>query len=176
VVGSDSTVLLSGVTGDDGARADLEKAATPADTEKVLDVRLPADQHLGAPVDYGLYLVGRMAAGAGQAEFDVPDFNLDSDRGYAWHTWDWDRSDKTCVPDITAVGAEDYGYPLPCTSPQLFHADHDFPAQPGRWYAESKDLNVHYVPGPNPDECIRTRPHRPNTDPTWRERAGHQEG
>jgi hypothetical protein len=34
-------------------------------------------------------------------EFGVPDFNLDSDRGYAWHCWDWDRSAAVCVPDIT---------------------------------------------------------------------------
>ncbi|MGV8910820.1 MAG: zinc dependent phospholipase C family protein [Propionicimonas sp.] len=176
VVGSNSTILLSGVTGNKDARDDLERAATPAETEKVLDNRLPADQHLGGPVDYGLYLVGRMAAEVGQPEFGVPDFNLDSDRGYAWHTWDWDRSDVTAVPDINAVGAEDFSYPLPCTSPQFFHADHDFPAQPGRWYAEPLDLNVHYVPGAGPDTCIRTRPHHPNTDPKWRERLDHKEG
>lgn len=175
VVGSNSTVLLSGVTGNTDARADLEKAATPAETEKVLNVRLPADQHLGGPVDYGLYLIGRMAAEVGQPEFGVPDFNLDSDRGYAWHTWDWDRSDVRCVPDIDPVGAEDYGYRLPCTSPQFFHADHDCPAQPGRWYAEPLDLNVHYLPGSGPATCIQTPTHRPNTDPNWRERL-HQEG
>ncbi len=176
VVGSNSTVLLSGVTGDTDARSDLEQAATPADTEKVLDVRLPADQHLGGPVDYGLYLVGRMAAEVAQPEFGVPDFNLDSDRGYAWHTWDWDRSDVGCVPDINPVGTEDFGYHLPCTSPQFFHADHDCPAQPGRWYTEALDLNVHYLPGSGPTKCIRTPKHRPNTDPTWRERLDHQEG
>lgn len=176
VVGSNSTILLSGVAGDDGARADLEKAATPAETEQVLNARLAADQHLGGPVDYGVYLVGRMASQSGQAVFGVPDFNLDSDRGYAWHTWDWDRSRRRCTPDINPVGTEDYGYPLPCTSPQFFHADHDFPTQPGRWYDESLDLAVHYVPGPNPPRCVRTRPHEPNTDPKWRSRVDHEEG
>ncbi|WP_345800297.1 zinc dependent phospholipase C family protein [Microbacterium sp. AZCO] len=172
VVGAQSTILLSMLAGHDGARADLEKAATPADTESTLDVHLPLDQHLGAPVDYGVYLVGRMAAdaAAGAAEYSVPDFNLDSDRGYAWHTWDWDRSKSTAVPDINAVGSEDYSYPLPCTSPQLFHADHDFPAQPNRWYVEAQDLNVHYVPGKGPDTCIKQGSHDPNTDPKWRER------
>jgi hypothetical protein len=176
VVGTSSTVLLSGVVGHDATRHELEKADSPAKTEDVLDARLPADQHLGGPVDYGLYLVGRMAADVGRSEFGVPDFNLDSDRGYAWRTWDWDRSSVPCVPDIDPVGAEDYGYPLPCTSPQFFHADHDCPAQPGRWYDESQDLAVHYLPGSGPACAAQPEGHRPNTDPEWRERAHRQEG
>ncbi|GAA4491664.1 zinc dependent phospholipase C family protein [Microbacterium panaciterrae] len=172
VVGSSSTILLSALAGHDGARADLEKAATPADTESRLDTHLALDQHLGGPVDYGVYLVGRMAAdqAARIPEFSVPDFNLDSDRGYAWHTWDWDRGTTRCVPGITAVGSEDYGYPLPCTSPQLFHADHDVPSQPGLWYVEAQGVAVHYVPGPNPPTCVPPKTHDPNTDPTWRDR------
>lgn len=54
VVRSNSTVLLSGLVGDDTARHELEKAASPAETEQVLNARLPADQHLGGPFDYGL--------------------------------------------------------------------------------------------------------------------------
>ncbi len=164
------------MAGDDGARHDLEKAASPAETQEVLDARLPADQHLGGPVDYGLYLVGRMADEVGQKEFGVPDFNLDSDRGYAWRTWDWDRSTVPCVPEITPVGSEDYGYSLPCTSPQFFHADHDCPTQPGRWYDESHDLAVHYLPAAGPADCGRPEDHEPNTDPTWRERLQRKEG
>ena len=119
VVGSNSTVLLSGMVGDNGARAELEKAGSPAETEAVLDGRLPLNQHLGAPIDYGLYLVGRMADEVGNADFGVPDFNLDSDRGYAWHCWDWDRSDIPCVPDINPAFGEDYSYPLPVSYTHL---------------------------------------------------------
>ncbi len=176
VVGSNSTVLLSGMAGDDGARAELEKAGSPADTAAVLGVRLPANQHLGAPIDYGLYLVGRMAKDVGNTAFGVPDFNLDSDRGYAWHCWDWDRSDIPCVPDINPAFGEDYGYPKPCTSPQLFHADHDCPSLPNRWYEESVDLAVHYLPGKGPDTCKPGQPHDLNTDPTWLDRARHGKG
>ena len=174
VVGSNSTVLLSELTGDNDARRDLEKASTPAATEEVLNVRLPADQHLGGPVDYGLYLVGRMAAEVGNPEFGVPDFNLDSDRGYAWRCWDWDRSSVPCRPDIIPVGGEDYSYSLPCTSPQFFHADHDCPSQPGRWYDEAHDLAVHYLPGSGPEECFPPHEHRPETDPTWRKRLDQE--
>lgn len=175
VVGSDSTMLLSAVAGDKDARTRLEDATTPEDTEDALQKLLPADQHLGGPVDYGLYLVGRMATQAGPT-FAVPDFNLDSDRGYAWHTWDWDRGDKRCVPEIDPVGAEDFSYPLPCTSPQFFHADHDVPDEPGRWYREDHDLAVHYLPGSNGGVCSPSDGHEPNTDPRWRARLDRQEG
>jgi hypothetical protein len=188
VVGSNSTVLLSGVAGHPDARTDLEKAGTPAETEKVLDVRLPADQHLGGPVDYGMYLVSRMAKEVGNPEFGVPDFNLDSDRGYAWHCWDWDRSSLACVPDITPVpapvtptnpaGVEDFGYAKPCTSPQLFHADHDCPAAPDQWYDPGVALGVHYLPVTtrNPGTCVPPVRIPENTDPEWRARLDHGKG
>lgn len=185
LVGSDSTILLSALAGDDGARHRLEKAASPEETEKALDDLLPLDQHLGAPVDYGVYLVGRMASEVGNAGFSVADFNLDSDRGYAWHCWDWDRHQLErpapgvrgaweCIPDINPVGAEDYAYPQPCTSPQFFHADHDNPLTPKAWYDERLDLGVHYLPGRN-DTCVPRRPHRPNFDPEWKARIDHRE-
>ena len=176
VVGTKSTILLSALAGNAGARADLEKASSPAETEAVLDAHLSADEHLGGPVDYGVYLVGRMADEVGQGEFGVPDFNLDADRGYAWHCWDWDRGAAVCVPDITPAFGEDYSYRQPCTSPQLFHADHDLPANPGLWYVESDDLAVHYLPGDGPATCLPPSTHDPVTDPTWRDRIKHGKG
>jgi len=176
VVGSRSTVLLSGVTGHADARRELEVAKSPADTETVLDARLPADQHLGGPVDYGLYLIGRMVRDARGPKFGIPDFNLDSDRGYAWRTWDWDRGSTPCVPKINRVGSENYGYRLPCTSPQRFDAGHDCPADPGRWYQEDQDLATHYLPGSGPDCGPRPDSHEPNTDPDWRQRLDRREG
>ncbi len=176
VVGSRSTILLSGLVGDDGARTSLEKAASPAETLAALDAHLPSDEHLGGPVDYGLYLVGRMVAKSGQSQFDVPDFNLDADRGYAWRCWDWDRGRETCRPDINPAFGEDYSYPQPCTSPQLFHADHDLPSQPGLWYVESQDLAVHYLPGDGPPTCLDPHDHDPVTDPRWREQLREGRG
>ncbi len=168
LVGSDSTVLLSGLGGHDGARADLESAQSPAETEKILQARLPLDEHLGGPVDYGLYLVGRMAAENGEPELSVADFNLDSDRGYAWRCWDWDRSDVHCVPDISPVGAEDYGFPVPCTSPQFLDCD----SAPR--YDESLDLAVHYLPGDAPPCSGSPEHHDPVTDLQWRRRLDEE--
>lgn len=170
VSGQDSTVLLSGLAGDDTARKKLEGCSTPQDTFAALDGLLPLNAHLGGPIDYGTYLVGRMAGERGQAELTVPDFNLDSDRGYAWHCWDWDRhnlgrnpnmpTDRgrwECVPNFTPVTIStrtiDFSYPQPCTPPQFFHADHDNPQQfvsPGtprdtQWYEPHRDVAAHYL-------------------------------
>ena len=91
VAGDTSSILLPGPAGDDGARHTLEQSASPTETFNALDQLFTQNKHLGGPVDYGVYLVGRMVAERGNDEFGVPDFNLDSDRGYAWKCWDWDR-------------------------------------------------------------------------------------
>ena len=170
VSGQDSTVLLSAVAGDDNAREKLEGCGTPQDTFAALDALLPLNAHLGGPMDYGTYLVGRMAGERQNPEFTVPDFNLDSDRGYAWHCWDWDRHNLgrnpaapgalgawECVPNFTPVALStgqtiDFSYPQPCTPPQFFHADHDNPRQASggtpadaQWYEPHLDLKAHYL-------------------------------
>ena len=85
-------------------------------------------------------------------ELGVPDFNLDADRGYAWHCWDWDRHHAgkdpadpgargtwECIPRFTAVPipippppkVQDFRYRQPCSPPQFFHADFDNPDPAG---------------------------------------------
>jgi hypothetical protein len=185
VAGQLSTVLLSGVLGDDSARQQLEACTTPQQTSDALNQLLPVDAHLGGPVDYGVYLVGRMVAERGMDDFEVPDFNLDSDRGYAWHCWDWDRHNLDrdaahpddrgqweCVPQFTATAQSDFSYAQPCTPPQFFHAADDNPQQidkvthepfDGQWYEAHVDLKMHYLtravdPQPEPfgdDPCGR---------------------
>jgi hypothetical protein len=177
VAGERSTVLLSGVAGDDSARKALEACATPQETFAALDQLLPVDAHLGGPIDYGIYLVGRMVNERSETEFNVPDFNLDSDRGYAWHCWDWDRHNLgrdparpgdrglwECVPAHIPTPQTDFTYPQPCSPPQFFHADRDNPRQhdpatnkpfDSQWYEPRRDLAVHYLtrdvePDPEP--------------------------
>jgi hypothetical protein len=171
VVGDPSMVLLPGPAGDDEARRLLEQAASPAETLALLNQLFPDDRHLGGPVDYGLYLVGRMVAERQNDEFGVPDFNLDSDRGYAWHCWDWDRHpagpptpspkdpperpEWECVPDFLPVADPpiDFRYRQPCTPPHFFHADHDNPRHldphekpvDTQWYDPKRALRTHYL-------------------------------
>jgi hypothetical protein len=192
VVGDQSTVLLPGPPGDTGARTQLEDCKSPAETFAALDALLRGNRHLGGPVDYGLYLIGRMAAGGSDA-FQVPDFNLDSDRGYAWRCWDWDRhhagpnDEWLCMPDLTTTPQSDFSYRQPCTPPQFFHAAHDNPHQlqqngqplDSQWYDPRLDLKVHYLgrdveqppPADGEDPCGEPgEPHEPFDGTDWRHR------
>lgn len=178
VVGDSATVLVPGPDGDDAARGQLEQSTSPLDTWTTLNQLFGQNQHLGGPVDYGIYLFGRMAADVDQDEFSVPDFNLDSDRGYAWKVWDWDRhalgqpttgGDPPWLCHVqfepVAQPKVDWRYLQPCTPPHFFHADTDNPAQldvDGRpaekqWYDPSVPLRMHYltrevVAEPKPDD------------------------
>jgi hypothetical protein len=165
LAGQTSTILLSGLVGDDNARKLLEACGSPQDTFAQLDQLLPVDAHLGGPIDYGVYLVGRMAGERAQAEFGVPDFNLDSDRGYAWHCWDWDRHNLgrdpqfpndpgawECRPAFTMTPQTTFTYAQPCTPPHFFHANTDNPQQvhggtvtDTQWYDQFRDLRMHYL-------------------------------
>jgi len=149
VAGDSATVLIPGAIGDPAARQQLEACTSPSETFNTLNELFPLDKHLGGPVDYGVYLIGRMVAEHANPEFGVPDFNLDSDRGYGWKCWDWDRhspgtpthspgtptpgpgdlGEWVCVPDLYAVQNPpvDFHYLEPCTPPHFFHADTDNP-------------------------------------------------
>lgn len=179
VIGDRASVLIPGAPGDTGARNSLEDCRSPAATFAALNRLLVENKHLGGPVDYGVYLVGRMAhaneqgtdaqGNKGIKDFPVPDFNLDSDRGYGWHCWDWNRhgTDRAwrCVPDLetTVLGniiKTDFSYRQPCTPPQFFDAVHDNKQQvqpgtdkplPQQWYNPEKDLAVHYIISREPE-------------------------
>jgi hypothetical protein len=196
VAGDTSSILLPGPAGDDGARHSLEQSASPAQTFTMLDQLFTQNKHLGGPVDYGVYLVGRMVAERANDEFGVSDFNLDSDRGYAWKCWDWDRHNAGpptpnpgdpgawfCKPDFVASPQSDFHYFQPCTPPHFFHADRDNPRQlqspngppkEPQWYNPKNDLRLHYLsravqqdPSPDaPDPCEGKPPVFPG-GPDW---------
>ena len=58
-------------------------------------------ENLGDPIDYGAYLMGQLTGSTGSRRPrhvrgerrcpPLPDFNLDSDRGYAYQCWDYMR-------------------------------------------------------------------------------------
>lgn len=156
VVGETGTTLLAANAGNAAAWKAFERAQTPDETAKACAAHLPKNSHMGGPVDYGTYLVVRfeahLKAHPKSTESPVPDFNLDADRGYAWHTWDWDRHARgkpdpvtgkkpwECEPDMpvnpppsgmpgSLTPIEVFGYAQPCTPPHFFHADRDNPSQ-----------------------------------------------
>lgn len=87
--GQDAGVLLGQMAGSDFARTSFEQAATPAETENLSANLIPSGAHLGDAVDYGVYLIGQMTGH--DAAKPLPDFNLEGDRGYAYHCWDYLR-------------------------------------------------------------------------------------
>ena len=156
------------------AAGKYEAAVTPADTESVSQAHLQFNQHLGRPVDYSLYLISRLTTGV-----DVPDFNLDSDRGYAWRCWDWDRHDNSEIFDARIPGFPQddvlmweahptftfqpvadpaYTFVQPCSPPVQMDSDwvHRKHVPPGAAHSPSvhkwtsaRRLLVHYLDDPN---------------------------
>jgi hypothetical protein len=172
VVGETGTALLAGNPGHPGATQDFEKARSPWRTALACSNHLPLNRHMGGPIDYGTYLVVRFEDARANTQSPVPDFNLDSDRGYAWHTWDWDRHARgpdvggrrlwEARPDIPPEPV--FAYAQPCTPPQFFHADRDNPSvfvggspPESQWYDPTRSLGVHYMAvgtpvEPDPDD------------------------
>jgi hypothetical protein len=153
--GDDATALLTRSDTDLGAARRFEAAQSPEDTALACRDLFTSNQHLGHPVDYSLYLFTMLADGK-----DVVNFNLDSDRGYGYHCWDYDRHDPGPItqephpnndfhvynPVGLAPGAVDpmrFDMEQPCTVPEQFN--------PG-WSAFPQ---AESPPGPAPRDPVR---------------------
>jgi hypothetical protein len=167
VQGSMATELIHSRATDLGAARDFEQAESPMATAKACADHLPNDKHLGNPLDYSLYVISRLTAG------DVlPDFNLDSDRGYAWHCWEWTRhmADPAVIPQSTDDFlihrvTDSRGFPVParldfqqpCTPPEQFQAawaaNHDPAREPVNSYRPTVALKVAYLDAAAADGC-----------------------
>jgi len=110
--GTDAQSLLDRAPVSLAAQADIEAATTPEETRRALLTHLPSGHHLGAPLNYTLSLISRLTSGA-----EVPDFNLDADRGYGWKCWAWQR----VTPDPAAI------------PPDVYEPDLDGTGVPGRF-------------------------------------------
>ncbi len=147
--GEDARVLMNHVPGDPATRTAYENAHSPADTDHVSATHLPGGHHLGDPVDYGTYLVSRLTQQP--AEPALPDFNLDADRGYGYHCWDWNRSSDSTVPKVTGDSSFDaahYAFHTPCTVPEGYCADGDSAwSGPQKVYTPALNLAIHYRDG-----------------------------
>jgi hypothetical protein len=163
------TLLDSAATDVDAARR-FEEATTPDETSDVCSAMLPQGRHLGNPVDYSLYLISRLS----RADDDTPDFNLDADRGYAFHCWDFDRhapGPQTrdandfhvyfTVKDGTPTGRflPKLDFEQPCTVPEQFTPDQAAndtgnPRRAANRYKRNVPLHIHYLdPGAIPGCC-----------------------
>ena len=156
VQGQSAEVLMNMSPGDASTRKDFEHAKNPEECEGFCEKHFPAGQHLGDPVDYSVYLIGALTNTAPGASIP-PDFNLDSDRGYAYHCWDWDRSSTLHHPQSCPAFSPkpDFTFAEPCTVPEGF-CNPDYTKSnpdPGPHYDPSTPLSIHFEEQPNP-QCI----------------------
>jgi hypothetical protein len=148
LVGVDSNILFSGSPGTKAARDAFEAAKDESETAAACNAHFPGGGHLGDPVDYGLYLVGKLT----DPSSSIPDFNLDADRGYGFHCWDWTRKIGGAFEKRSAP----FTFPEPCTVPELY-------CEPGgATYDPTVHLSVYYL-----DQPVQTcDPHDPNYHPS----------
>jgi hypothetical protein len=107
---------LDGVV-DPQVRGAYELAQTPRDTD-LLNIQHLAQADLrfsplGDPVPFSAHLIAQLANDTGYST----QFNLDSDRAFAYLTWDWIRQDPK-TPGSTATGILNLTYQKPVEQPE----------------------------------------------------------
>ncbi|HMD89215.1 MAG TPA: zinc dependent phospholipase C family protein [Anaerolineaceae bacterium] len=114
-------VLFGDVPSDPLIRDRLEQALTPADADGV-GPDLRPNRHLGDSLSFSKYLIWLETRDPLQkdgTQVPLTEWNLDADRGYGYHDWDWNRD-----PNQAPVNdPEGNPFQPPCTWPQ----------QSGKW-------------------------------------------
>lgn len=148
--GSDPSILFGGVNSDPSIRDRFETASDPGAADRVgLDVH--PHIHLGDSVAFSEYLIwleSRSPVQPDGTEVPLVEWNLDSDCGYGYHCWDWNRNPNLArQPD-----PEGNSFEQPCTWPP--QADNSLdPAAPGKWNPATP-LQLHWVgPGLEDPGC-----------------------
>src|SRR5262245_48804058 len=99
------------------ARAAYEQAQTPWDTDQLNEKLIGRDRlkfsPLGDPVPFSCNLIGQLVNDTGYST----QFNLDSDRAFAYLTWDWIRNDPK-AKDGSRTGILGLTYATPVAPPE----------------------------------------------------------
>jgi hypothetical protein len=109
-----------------------------------VDLDLKARQHLGDPVSFSQYLIwleSRTNPQPRGVKVPLVDWNLDADRGYGYHDWDWNRHGKADQAD-----PEGNMFQAPCTWPSQSDPDRN----PDENYNADVALQIHFTEGPDP--------------------------
>jgi hypothetical protein len=141
-VGADPSVLFADIPTSPILRDEYETADSPQTTESYASALTP-QSNLGDPVTFSEYLLWLSTRDDNLYEetISIVDWNLDSDRGYAYKCWDWNRHQEDNPPKTD----DPEGNPFidPCTWPSQSDGNrYDF-GSPQR-------LQIHYVPGADP--------------------------
>ena len=87
-------MLFGNVPSDAGIRDALEQAPTPSVVDQI-GRNLKSHKHLGDAVNFSQYLIWLVSRDNPQRDGSevrlLVDWNLDADRGYGYHDWDWNR-------------------------------------------------------------------------------------
>ncbi len=137
-VGANPSALFGDVNSDPAIRDQLESASTP-DAADSVGLELTPTRHLGDGISFSKYLIWLETRSQEGQDVPLVEWNLDSDRGYGYHCWDWNRdSQGSSQPD-----PEGKPFQPPCTWPS--QADHDLdPAAPTQW-DPTIPLQIHWV-------------------------------
>jgi hypothetical protein len=108
-------VLFADAGQDPAIRDGLESAGDPLAADTV-GLSVGPENNLGDPVAFCKYLIWlttRDPEQKGDRAPQIVDWNLDADRGYGYHDWDWNRD-----PNLPKVDdPEGNGFLQPCTWP-----------------------------------------------------------
>ena len=134
-------VLFKRLDTDAAVRDKFEEATNPAATDDIASKQMRVDKNLGDAVSFSAYQIWlhtRASPQPGQ-RVGIPfvDWNLDADRGYAYHAWDWNRQrDKPAHQDPNG-----HDYPPPCTWPPQVSTDDPNDGS----YDRSVSLKLHWT-------------------------------
>jgi len=102
---------------DPQVRLAYEQAQTPWDTDQLNIEHLARPDlefsPIGDPIPFSAHLISQLANDTGYST----QFNLDSDRAFAYLTWDWVRQDQS-VKGSTGVGVLGLTYQKPKEPPE----------------------------------------------------------
>jgi hypothetical protein len=123
-------------------RSDYESAQTPWETDQLNETNLRPDglreSPIGDPIPFSVHLISQIANDTGYAT----QFNLDSDRAFAYLTWDWIRNDPNAPGGQKNIGTGILGltYATPVEPPENDQAN--------PWAQGNNPLQLQYVDAP----------------------------
>ncbi|HEV8082991.1 MAG TPA: zinc dependent phospholipase C family protein [Chitinophagaceae bacterium] len=120
VRGTDAEYLVTdAIAANMGIINRLANCATPNDTVQFCYENVDAANNLGDPVNFSTFIIWQLArTGDENLDKNITEWNLDSDRGYGFKSWDWNRD-----PDNTDTDYEGHPFCVPCSIlPQKYNS------------------------------------------------------
>jgi hypothetical protein len=138
--GMNANALFGSAPGTKVARDLLESAKNEIETIRFVISLLGSGQHMGDPRDYSAYLMAKLTRTNLKLN-EIPNFNLDADRGYAYLCWDWLRDkQRKSIPSAFKTDGN------PAHEPVLQHV-YPTPVQPGYgWQPDDQVVPQGQVP------------------------------